>query len=294
MSRARAVALSGLAVLLEAGVPAPAALRAVAGRGLLPEELGRAAQRVEGGQPVSAALRPVFPDLAPLFGHDDEGLPGRLARLAARARHAWGLQRRLRAVSLYPVLVAVGLLVVTGAVLFAFTHRPSLHGGEVTPWPLLSGAGVAGAVVFLALTLGALWRGRAPVWARPLPGAQVWRLTAVADFVALYGLHRELTAADPAVAAARAAGLPDDAGAGARVPGGSPADDAAFAQVHAADDAGAAARHLVARLDQEAARAAARFAAVTGYALLAVAALGVLLCLLALYGQLGLVAGSLL
>ncbi|MEZ4471286.1 MAG: hypothetical protein R3F60_10900 [bacterium] len=100
-----------------------------------------------------------------------------------------------------------------------------------------------------------------------------------ADFVALYGLHRSW------LGGPGRRGPPRGGRAGAL-------DAAAFAQVEAAADPGEAARRLVRRLDDEAARAASRFAVATGYAPRGVGHRGAAR-VLALYGQLGLLAGSL-
>lgn len=273
--RALGVALAGIAALLRAGVSADDALRSGAQHaGPLRARLEDAAQRVGAGMDVGAALSTAIPGLAPFIGPGDVRLPARLDRLARVCARRYALARRLRAASAYPAALAVGLMVVAGAVWWAQREGERVMAMELGSW-----ASTITASIYVAVAAGvAIWtavalrRGEAPLWARVFPGAQVYTLSKAADFLALYGLYRDPAFGDlPPQEAAERVGA-GSAEAALRAPGAA----SMRALADQAPDPSWALRDAVERLDTLAAGAARRLAVCMGAALLIVVALGVM------------------
>lgn len=269
--RALSVCLAGVAALLRAGVGAAEALREGAVHaGRLRSRLLEAADRAAAGMDPAAALGEALPQLRALIGESDAALPDRLDRLATVCGQRYGLARRLRAASLYPLTLVVGLVVVAGAVWWAQRQAEQVMAVELAayralyaPWLLI---GLAALMV--GLTAWAMRGARVPIWVRAFPGSRVFPLSEAADFLAIYGVYRDPALADLSpTEAARRAGLS----------GVEPPMLATIrALADAAPDPGEALRDAVERLDQQAALAARRLAMSMSAALLIVVAIGVL------------------
>lgn len=283
--RTLGVALQALGALLTAGVPAADALAAVAARlpsGGARDGLVRAAAQVADGAEPARALAQALPALAPAL-HPGADLPARLTRLGRARLDDWRLHRRLALAAAYPMRVALGLVVVTGAVVVAALARPEPVGG-------VASTGLALALAGLAIGLGVLWSTRragveAARWARVLPGAQVWGLVRRARAARAYAVAR-----DPRVGGrtpADAVGASPTAPVPTLLAAAFAADDAAeLALGERAGRPAAVATDLAERLERAAAVHAERLATASGTALLVVVAVGVALLLLGLYPEL--------
>ena len=271
--RGLGVALAGIAALLRAGVGSAEAVRAGASyAGPLQAPLERAADRTAAGMDPGAALGEAIPDLAPLIGVGDARLPDRLTRLARVCARRYALSRRLRAASAYPAVLAVGLIVVAGAIWWAQRRAEQVFAMELNTWawsaiPVVS---VGFAAVIALATAAALRWGEAPIWVRVFPGARVYALSKAADFLAVYGLYRDPTIAD--LAPQQAAERVGDAEAALQARGAA----SMRALADQAPDPAAALSDAVNRLDRQAAHAARRLAMSMSAALLIIVALGVL------------------
>lgn len=273
--RSQGVALAGVAALLRGGVSADVAFAAGAAR--VPA-LGQAADRLAAGLTPAAALAEALPAFAPHLTTGDATLPDRLDRLSEACVRRYGLARRLRAVSAYPLVMALGLLVIgVGVFLGDVWGREALFSELGAPIRAPLGPALLGGIAVIVFLLGLLGRitRTPPIWLRLLPGQRVYGLSAAADLLAQYALHRDPALGDRGPeGAAQALALPSaEAGLGAR--------GAAFVVpmlrlAEAAPRPAEALRDAVERLDLAADRAARHLAASTATVLLLAIALGVL------------------
>lgn len=272
--RALGVALAGIAALLRGGVSAAEAVRAGADR--VPA-LGLAADRIASGHDPAAALAEALPGFAAALKTSDASLPDRLVRLSATCVRRYGLARRLRAVSVYPFVMAIGLLVIAaGVYLGDLWGRENLYVEIGTMMPPAVGPITLGAVAIVVFALGVFGfvRRTPPIWLRVLPGQRVYGLSAAADFLAFYAVHRDPTLGDlDAAAAAKALGA-ESAEAGLVARGAGFVVPMLYL-AEASDAPGRALHDAVTRLDAAAARAARHLAASTATVLLVAIALGV-------------------
>ncbi|MCB9537522.1 MAG: type II secretion system F family protein [Myxococcales bacterium] len=283
--RALGVALQALGALIDAGVPAADALSAVAARfpsGADRDGWVRAAARVADGADPAEALAAALPTLRPHLRPGPD-LPARLACVGRAQLDDWRLRRRLALAAAYPVRVAWGLVLVTGAIVVAALQRPEPVGG-------VASTGLGLALAGLALGVGLLWTTRragdaGARWARVLPGGQVWGLARRARAARAYALGRDPAGGDRAPA--ELTGQPETTPLPAMLAAAFDAEDAAeLALGERAGRPAAVAAALAGRLERSAAAHTERLATAAGTALLVVAGLGVLLLLMGLYPEL--------
>jgi len=301
--RDQAVGLNILAGLLEAGLPDAEALAAVSDRLSTSGIFEGASRLVEGGVSLSEALKRSAPPWAELLAGDDQGLPQRLRALSQHELLNHTLQGQLRGLSLYPSLLAFALLFINlGLFLFHQLHFPPLlFGGAPNGAQLLSYLLLPGSFLLLLHAVWRLRQGRQPLWARLLPGHQVWPLSEMTRLLSLYRLYRTLAKLSPLEALRRS--LSGDA-LKERLEGEELAPAlkqlklplstaAALLFIEESGDLEQGMEALIQRNEQERERAAGRLLLSMGQALILAAGLGVLLTFLLFYSPIFGLAGTL-
>lgn len=246
------VALTGLAGLLRAGVKTEQALQAA--------QLPAVATRVQAGAGLGEALGAAIPDCAHIL-QDGPTLPDRIERIGALSLRRNGLQRRIDAASAYPMVLALGLLVISATLWWA--GEMSFDAFEGTAGMLSQNLILGGGIGVFVLTLWGWFRRRPPIWLRVLPGGKVWAFAGAANDLAFYALLRDPNGGDHDPAAARA-----------QVGDVSPVLAPILAVAEAAPDPSAALHDAVARLDDAAARETRRLVMTLSTGLLLLVALG--------------------
>ncbi len=282
--RDRGLALLNLASLLSAQVPFAAALRAVAGglSGRTAGHLSGAARRVESGTAPLEALQPLLHDL-PVAVAEGAELPAQLRVVGGWLLREEILRARLRAVSVYPLVVAFATALAALMPLIAWSAFPpghALSGGIAVP--IASALVCLLAVLALLVALYAVLRGETPLWLRWLGNRSPWLATRRASLVESYRALR-----DPALGRRSLEGALEALGGSVEEQplksltglGLSPAGAAELVLAESSNQPEAVAR-LGARLRAEAERRAEAFPRLAGLALTAIVALGVLMHLL--------------